>query len=280
MEQRQKKPLFKKWWFWLILVLFMLGIIGAASSATQTAVPDVINKALPDAEATLDEAGFTQIEIESDTGKAVIDKENWVVSSQTPEAGLMAGNSDTITLTVKNAVEKEKGEVNAVVGGSVTDAMSTLSNLGYIANYKHEKTKADFTEDMEFWDDGELSKWVVTGVNDINMEKKTVTVYMNTQENIDAEAASDNMTETLKEKLPVEYAWQAVEQYGEKQYPYGFKLRWITGKLAEKANDENTWFLKANCEITNEYGETVKGNCEAQVTGTQDDPQVINFMCY
>ena len=87
--------------------------------------------------------------------------------------------------------------------------------------------------------------------------------------------------EVLDGKLPVSNAWTAVKSYGKQQYPYGFKLHDIMGVLAETAQDENTWFLKATCDVTNEYGAKAKDLvCEAEVAGTKDSPEVISFTVY
>ena len=50
--------------------------------------------------------------------------------------------------------------------------------------------------------------------------------------------------------------------------------------LAETAEDENTWFLKAECEVKNSYGTWVAGVCEARVSGTTKSPQIDYFMVY
>lgn len=287
MKQQQGKPLYKKWWFWAIVVVVVLGAIGSTSEPAQVTVPDVVGKTLSEAESTLNDEGFTRIEVESESGDLVISKSDWAVISQTPEAGEEASENDTIVLRVENIIEKEQEEIkkeeeeiSALAGGKMADAMSVLSNLGYTVVYEHERTGLDFAGEVGSWGEDELSKWVVTGVDNIDSKEKTVTVRINTQENIDAQIAEENKRKALEEKLPVEYAWQAVEQYGETQYPYGFDLHWMIGKLAEEADDENTWFLKAECKVKNAYGATMQGNCEAQVTGTQDNPQVTYFMVY
>ena len=86
---------------------------------------------------------------------------------------------------------------------------------------------------------------------------------------------------TTSASLDAAAAWIFADQYGKKEYPYGFKLHWMTGKLAERAEDDNTWFLKATCDVKNAYGTWAKGlNCEARVTGTNDLAMVIYFVVY
>jgi|GEM_PF-3559434 len=85
----------------------------------------------------------------------------------------------------------------------------------------------------------------------------------------------------LNAKLSLDSAWEAAAAYGKREYPAGFKLHYIIGKLAEEPLDEDTWFLKAECTVTNEYGTKLKGLvCEIKVTGTTDNPTVTHFRVY
>ena len=71
-----------------------------------------------------------------------------------------------------------------------------------------------------------------------------------------------------------------MDEYGQSQYIYGFDLHTILGVLAEEAEDKNTWYLKAEVTITNEYNAEVEMTCEARVTGTDANPKVIDFSVY
>ena len=84
----------------------------------------------------------------------------------------------------------------------------------------------------------------------------------------------------LSKKLDNVSAWVAAEEYGQAEYPYGFDLHSALGVVAEEAVDENTWYLKASCDVTNEYGAEKKMTCEAHVTGTSKSPKVISFVVY
>lgn len=84
-----------------------------------------------------------------------------------------------------------------------------------------------------------------------------------------------------KDYLKEDAAIAAVEQYGENQYPYGFKMHTIMGKIACEQEEDGSWFVKYTCDVTNEYGATMKDlNCEAQVAGTDSDPVVTYFQVY
>lgn len=54
----------------------------------------------------------------------------------------------------------------------------------------------------------------------------------------------------------------------------------VTGMTVEEAQDGDTWYLKAGCTVTNEYGVEIKATCEAKVTGTTNNPEVIDFNVY
>lgn len=58
-------------------------------------------------------------------------------------------------------------------------------------------------------------------------------------------------------------------------YGKSFDLNYLTGKIDASANDENTWFLKAECSI-----DGTKKTCEAKVTGTTSNAEVISFDVY
>ena len=111
----------------------------------------------------------------------------------------------------------------------------------------------------------------------IDTDKKTVTLKINTQDNIDADTKAKETEAALSSKLSAGYAWTAAADYGKAEYPYGFKLHYMAGQLAQEAVDEDTWYLKATCTVTNEYNATREMECEAKVTGTDSNPEVIEF---
>ncbi len=63
-------------------------------------------------------------------------------------------------------------------------------------------------------------------------------------------------------------------------YPYGFKIHTVKGLLGSEALDENTWFLKYQVTITNAFNAEAKLVCEAKVTGTNDNPEIVDFLVY
>ncbi len=71
--------------------------------------------------------------------------------------------------------------------------------------------------------------------------------------NLELEAKEAALTETLEPSS----CWIATESLGEELYPYGFELHYFLGKIAEEMQDDTSWFLKAECTVTNEYGAEV-----------------------
>lgn len=167
-------------------------------------------------------------------------------------------------------------QLSSYIGKSTTELLPVLESLNYKASYTAENTGMDFTEQFEY-DKTYAELFVVTGFRNINDSERTVEVLMLGLDTIADERERNSTQEALSAKLDSSYAWQAVERYGEAQYPAGFKLHWWAGKLAEEADDENTWFLKAYCDVTGK-GEDLE--CEAKVTGTTENPRVIYFMVY
>jgi len=261
-------------------------------------MPDVTGMTYDNARSALKDLGFSKIDTVKENGKTpfIIAEENWVVLSQDPASGTEVPGSTQITLTVKNVTEVEADkqdaqraalipQLDALTGQPYTTAYETLGQLGLTGKWIHSTSRQDFTESVKLSvenPDPEFEvPWIIVGYENLNVQNMTVTILINTQENLDSKAAADSMESTLKAKLDPVDAWIAAEDYGASQYPYGFKLHYMVGKLAETAEDENTWFLKATCDVTNQYGATTKDMvCEAMVTGTSDNPQVVSFIVY
>lgn len=163
------------------------------------------------------------------------------------------------------------------IGKSVSELLPVLAELDCTATFTAENTDMDFTKQLAY-DETYGDIFVVTGFRNINETSRTAEVLMLGQETIaqqEKDQQRQSMEERLNEKLDVYIAWDAVKDYGKAQYS-SFKLHNLDGKLAEQADDENTWFLKAVCDANGKEGL----NCEAQVTGTSDSPQVIYFQVY
>lgn len=161
------------------------------------------------------------------------------------------------------ADSKTHNELTSLEGKTLTDSIKKIDELGYKATYMADGE--DFTDFID-----SVAADYTTGKLTIDENKKTVEVEIILTSNIEAE----NLKNTLNEKLDKGKAWLAVKHYGEANYQ-DFDLHYLAGKLAEDPANENTWYLKATCTIGG-----VDGTCEAKVTGTSENPEVITFDVY
>lgn len=84
---------------------------------------------------------------------------------------------------------------------------------------------------------------------------------------------------TTSQGLESTYARSACDIYGDAQYPYGFKAHWLVGNLGETLQDDQ-WFLKVTATVKNEYNAKRDVVIECYVSGTNDAPQVTDFLAY
>nr|DAZ15510.1 MAG TPA: PASTA domain [Caudoviricetes sp.] len=246
-------------------------------------ISDVVGMSADEAVNTLNEAGFTNVILsadESSESSMVLDSSNWTVVSQSPEADSEETEDTEINLSCKKTDEIAQEDLNQVINLSVPDAQKKLDDLGYTVSYFHQDSGMEITVDLSVYTEEELTKWIVTDIKSFDIDNKTIELIVNTDENIAANEAASETQATLESKLSAIAAWNAAEDYGKSEYPYGFELHYIMDKLAEEAADENTWFLKATCTVTNAYNAETEATCEAKVTGTSDNPQVVSFMVY
>ncbi len=98
----------------------------------------------------------------------------------------------------------------------------------------------------------------------------------------EAQAAQAQAQKALKdEELDARtYGSEAVENYGEQLYPYGFTFHYLMGMIAQEKLSDGSWFLKAECTITNMYGADYDSVCEATVVGSGENWTVTDFYVY
>lgn len=163
-----------------------------------------------------------------------------------------------------------------------TTVRDLMKEMGYEAQYEHENTHADFTGELTYYTDDELnsSGFIVTGIKEMDCQNKTITLYVNTEENRERVEKQKSIKQTLEKNFDPSVAVTAMESYGKKLYPYGFELHKVTGRLAETAVDENTWFMKYTCKVTNAFGQKAEMTCEAKIKGPESNPTVYDFNVY
>ena len=272
-------------------------------------VPNVQGKVLSSALDIFKKAGFSNVDAVSSDNSTIYNTGEWKVTKQSVDAGKKVNANGEITLTVvkktppssssgssgssssstastTSSVENDKilSELNKYKGKEVPELLAKLEEMGYKGTFTFETSGMDFTYLMTEVKPGDedyhADEFIVRSFKNLDTSRKSVEVLINSKENIARQAEAQSAKEKLESKLEAVYAWQAVEQYGKNQFPYGFKLHYLTEQYAETARDENTWFLKAGCDVNNAYGAKARMVCEALVSGTNDDPIITSFYVY
>lgn len=184
-----------------------------------------------------------------------------------------------------DAKSKAEEIYDNAIGEMAIDVYEALEAEDIEVSFLHEITEMDFSEEVIATSDPDdkhnYLPWEITGLDDFDTDKKTATLLINTEEVMDQTDQDKETLNALKEQLHPSFAWGAVTDYGLNEYVYGFKLNMITGMMAETAVDEDTWFLKSRCQIKNESGIWQRNlTCEAYVTGTDEEPEVLDFEVY
>ena len=180
--------------------------------------------------------------------------------------------------------EKAEAEISSLVDGSLSNALSKMEEMGYTATYYFDNGKAyknDYTnvvKDNFSKDEKQLKKYVITKYENVNAETKTVDLYINTKK----EAKKQKQLNELESKLGHINACQAVEKYGKEQYPFGFKLHYMKDLQGYQMVGENndTWRIQCGVTITNAYGASYDATCQAEITGSNDAPEVTDFVVF
>lgn len=123
-SNKPKKPWYKRWWVWMLTVLF---VVGGASYALEPSaeVPNVVGMNAVEARTALTSKGFTKI---SFNPLATGDEALWIVQSQTPANGNRK-TSETVNLTIDKDLSGIPDVVQA--GMTLTAAESALTESGY-----------------------------------------------------------------------------------------------------------------------------------------------------
>lgn len=85
--------------------------------------------------------------------------------------------------------------------------------------------------------------------------------------------------ETTSTGLGGTAAQAACDYHAQQEFPYGVDAHWVLGKIAERIEDD-TFFFKVEAEVTNSYNATQSVNIECRVSGTNDNPRVVEFIAY
>ena len=99
---------------------------------------------------------------------------------------------------------------------------------------------------------------------------------MNKIEEFNVDEYIDKVTETKR------IFRQSLEKYGKEQYPFGFKLHYMKDLQGYQMVGENndTWRIQCGVTITNAYGASYDATCQAEITGSNEAPEVTDFVVF
>lgn len=277
----------KKFFFIAITLsaLIVLPLTACSEGTDNIDVPYVAGESLAEARADLEDAGFENIKIVDSTGEDIdikVPEDKVSVYKTEPAQNKSVSPDETITVFLSQPADSIEVSVvfdaTNTIGSdkSAQDVIDALKAIGYSVT-------------VNAPEGSDLSKCTVASVDDTDYENNSVTITVAAQGSNDTDvddgslsaedsadsAASDNDNNAMM----AGDAWIAVRDYGEQQYPYGFKVHYFTGVISEYEED-GIWYLKGKCDVTNEYDATRSTVVEAQVQGTRDNPEVIYFYVY
>lgn len=172
-----------------------------------------------------------------------------VAQIEVPDVVGMAGNDAEKLLRDRGFMIERDGGAEAVVATSNWDVTATDPSAG---------TKAD--------------------------KGSTIKVtFARAADRLAAEQAARDAATAERNAAPIEAteAQAFCDNYATLMFPYGVKMHWVMGKLAEEPREGGGWFLKVEATVTNEYGAKQSGvNVECHVSGTNGAPQMDDFLYY
>lgn len=283
----------------LFAILVVVGLAHCGGPETKT-VPDVTGQPVAQAIETLNNAGYYNQTLQYPNGDPAY---SGIVDRQTPKAGAEKPTDTKITLTMKDTrmklqdhaakAEQEKKEkeqkvkekldqvAGEIKGKNAMEAMSRLEKehmTGRIttgSGIKEDELKQTI---KEYADMG--IEWVVTEATPrMDGDNGVIDINVDTKARADAATKRQEQADSLEGKLNESAAIVACEEYGERQFPAGFKAHMFS-KTATPA-DNDTWFVRMTVDVTNAYGAKMKDRtCDCKVTGTTENPQVVEFTVY
>lgn len=93
------------------------------------------------------------------------------------------------------------------------------------------------------------------------------------------EEARAKAAESAAQPLSEDNARPYCLDYADNSFPYGIKVHYMMGVLAEKETDTG-WFMKYEATITNEFGAKRDANIECHMSGTNGAPVMDDFLAY
>ena len=172
-------------------------------------------------------------------------------------------------------IDSNAEKLNSMTGQNLYDGVNAANDYGFSVKCISANSGKDMTDYINESDDNEVKSYSITDVLAVGGGKSVTFTIAN-----EMDMAEIKLRETLSSKIDNGHAWIALKNYGKSQFPNGFDLHEITGRISEDVLDENTWFLKATCTVTGSNGASEEFTCEANISGTNNNPEVSNFAVY
>ena len=172
--------------------------------------------------------------------------------------------------------------VSDYTGKDARQAYDELTHEGYSVRFAFDRNNNGGFSDSDFQDfvkndsfgSASYAEMPFTVTNQVNSEH-VVTLFVEYTDVYVEKNAQAAREKRLEEKLSIVSAMTACEQYGKSHYK-NFKIHSIMGRIAERASDDNTWFLKYYVD----YDGYKNKNMECYVSGTTSSPSVTKFSVY
>jgi hypothetical protein len=147
-----KKPIYKKWWFWLIVVIVVGVAISALLPEKDIEMDNVVGIPLSNAIKQLEHKGFTSVEYVADNGETILSPSDWIVTEQNVNAGetVKADTAVNLTATAKESENDAPPVKDEPIEDEPTDKNDTNKESSN-ASWKQ------FLKEYEAWIDSYVS---------------------------------------------------------------------------------------------------------------------------
>ncbi|ROS46177.1 PASTA domain-containing protein [Curtobacterium sp. PhB78] len=225
----------------------------------------------------------------------------------TPRWVWIAGGSVAALAVVAIVLGSVFGDGDTKADASAPTATATAASISVpdVSGLAGDKAKKNITDAglAVKWDAGDESVWVASNWMVLEQSPKAgtraakdATVTLKVEPKAEETAtptstAPPEQTESAEPAAPaqaanttpsgLDFGWAstACQQYGEQEFPYGFKGHTLIGLLAQEVRGDEI-YLKFEADITNGFGAERKANVECSVGGTNGSPNVTYFIAY
>lgn len=168
-------------------------------------MPDVVNSILSQGAARLSQAGFTNIQYQSEGSSSIWDMDNWIITKQSIEAGQAIDKNTEIVLT---CIKYESYLNNLFEDMSLQEAIKQAGELGYSKIiFTDDESLDDITSTVKKMTDEEAGHWTVERVNDNSADEKAIRIYIRSDE------AHETTKQAETKKADTEAAELSEEEY-------------------------------------------------------------------